>query len=1220
MAQVVNGITFPDSFTQEQIDEYFKTLNETQATEETKPEETEEDKRGLLLDIPTQAVGGVVDAGKSALRLIEGIGQDAKRLTGVGGFTFGDNASNGIIQYHSYDDVINNNIKLPVSGDPTKIGDSAFEDVLPDVDEADTATGAVTRSISQFLSGWYLTAPVKPLQLVKGAKVSTQLAKTTTRGAVADFVAFDEETGRFMDMVNTQFPSLQNPLFEYLSSEGKEESFYEARFKNAVEGALLGNVLEGTVRVTAPFLKNQLTGMGQWIKLKRKSLAGEKVDSAKLAKIQDELVKSAEENMTASGRGSTEKIIQSITEEASTSGKVTGVLEDIKKTVTDDNLSKRIVDNFSGYMDRVRAKEKTIRSGGKLNWRDIDESLDLGLSPRAYADTDFGIIALDAIQRVIRAEKKFDVMSTEIIERQATKQGYDIIQTTKMLGQLGNKLEEGLKFMYASQAIQQNLADALYKMSVGLARGTKEYTENEAKITTALLMRLMRFDDKVASNLGRGLNLRGVLKDANVDLDRQNILNLVRSMDSFDGNFKAFYEGIAMVKDKNMLTRIVDFVFRNRFWNRANEVWMSAALSNPKTQIINVVSTANNMFLRPAQSWVGSKLTWGMDDFTKAQMKEHGEDIAATVAGYRSYLHDALRFTKKAFNDEDSILFAGSTKFDTNTKALGTGKLARAVRIPLRGLTAMDEFFKQISYRARLSSIATREAIEKGVSQDKIVRVLPDGTIVSEFDEVVAKRYAAGFDETGLIALDKEASRYAKEVTFTKELDGILGYIQRITNEVPIIKQILPFVKTPANLAIQAVEMTPLGLVGKNWKHATGTSRDAVRIAEVRGRVAVGTAILGTVSMLNLTGVLTGGYHPDRNIRKQQQSQGFQPYSIRIPGTDTYIEYGRLDPIGMLIGLVADFTTIYPDLNEADRLKVENNLLSFLVNQQTGAEEDLDLPQKMSNMAIATYKAGFKNIASKTYLKGLVDFVSSFDGKAVDKKGFWWLENKAGSYVPNILSKVMNDPFLRDTDGFIQSIQKRMGDRDLPKSYNVLGEPIMSGQGNAARLFNNLFNPFTVKSQKDDIVLKEMIENEISIPELNKVQKGVDLTQFVNPKTGKTAYEEYNDLVAKSSLRKNLERLIKSKRYQDADNRITLDENNKFGGKHLMIYDEIKRSRDLAFLNIQFSSKYVSKFNKDITLNQAYINKDIIKKIGKATGKFPTGQKKGIYDFIDQTK
>ena len=92
---------------------------------------------------------------------------------------------------------------------------------------------------------------------------------------------------------------------------------------------------------------------------------------------------------------------------------------------------------------------------------------------------------------------------------------------------------------------------------------------------------------------------------------------------------------------------------------------------------------------------------------------------SSTVAGYRSYLHDALRFTKKAFNDEDSILFAGSTKFDTNTKALGTSELAKKVRIPLRGLTAMDEFFKQISYRARLSSIATREAIEKGVIKIK---------------------------------------------------------------------------------------------------------------------------------------------------------------------------------------------------------------------------------------------------------------------------------------------------------------------------------------------------------------------------------------------------------------------------------------------------------------------------------------------------------------------
>ena len=92
MAQIINRngkeYPFPDDFTQEQIDKYFQDLEGTKVEEET-PEK--EDERGILTDVPTQALGGVVDAGKSALRLIEGVAQDGKRKFGVGGFTFGDN-------------------------------------------------------------------------------------------------------------------------------------------------------------------------------------------------------------------------------------------------------------------------------------------------------------------------------------------------------------------------------------------------------------------------------------------------------------------------------------------------------------------------------------------------------------------------------------------------------------------------------------------------------------------------------------------------------------------------------------------------------------------------------------------------------------------------------------------------------------------------------------------------------------------------------------------------------------------------------------------------------------------------------------------------------------------------------------------------------------------------------------------------------------------------
>ena len=238
MAQVINRnnreFIFPDNFTQEQIEAEIKKLENQEVPTNTEPTEETGEERGLLTDIPTQIIGGVADAGSSALKLIEGVAQDAKKFTGYGGFTFGENAENGFAQYHSYDDVIKNNIKLPISGDVTKVGDSKLEEFIPEVDDADTTTGAVTRSISQFLSGWYLTAPVKPLQVVKGAKLAN-FGKATTRGAVADFVAFDNETGRFVDMINTQFPSLQNPLFEYLSAEDKDEGFYEGRLKTLLK-------------------------------------------------------------------------------------------------------------------------------------------------------------------------------------------------------------------------------------------------------------------------------------------------------------------------------------------------------------------------------------------------------------------------------------------------------------------------------------------------------------------------------------------------------------------------------------------------------------------------------------------------------------------------------------------------------------------------------------------------------------------------------------------------------------------------------------------------------------------------------------------------------------------------------------------------------------------------------------------------------------------------
>ena len=1240
MAQTITrdgkDYVFPDNFTPEQIEQGInrqKAINQgtdTQTEENIKQEEVkkEEDKRGWVTDIPLQVIGGIRDATQSGIKLVEDIQESSDGVMG-NAIVFGDNANNGVIGIKNKEELKKDGLGYAGFG---KIDDNNDAYELPTVDDADTKLGAFTRGVSQFMAGWYAT---KPLTLVKATTTTGKIAGSLAKGAGADVIAFDENTGRFVDMVNNTFPSLQNPLFDYLSSEGKDETWYEARLKNALEGLFIGGIFEGAGRGIQKYspqikesfskFKSEFVDTAKFIKFNRKSLTGEQVDFAKLKEVEDRLIGESTE-LTPSGKQSSEKLVKKIKAEADTQ-KIADTVETLKTKATADDLNEQILNTFDDFINSAR---ENVASGGKkktLDWRkNLGESLDFKLSPRAYADSNFGTIVLEALQKVVRAERKFDVIGDKIIENQARKHGGDIIQTTKMLGQLGDKLESGLKFMYASQQIQQNLADALYKM-VKNVDGV--YTDQDMKLTTALLMRLMRFDEKVTSNLGRGLRLRSVLKDSvtDYDLGSEAILKLVKNMDTWKDNFQDFKNAVAMTKDKNSVQRIADFIFRNKVWNVANELWMVSALSLPKTQIVNAVSTGVNMIMKPIDLMVGSKLTWGLDPQTAKQVKAQMEQGASVLAGYQHYLSDALTFMKKSFNEEDSILFGGSTKFDTNTKALGNSKLAKAIRTPLRGLTAVDEFFKQITYRSKLQTIAVKEAIDSGASRTKVVGKLPNGKEITEFEQMVANRVRQGFDETGLIGIDKEASRFAQEVTFTKDLDGVLGAVQNVVNEAPILKQILPFVKTPSNLAIQAIERSPLGIFGKNWENFTGASKDAVRIAETRGRVAVGTTILGLTALYTMTDNITGGYHPDPNIRELQQAKGFQPYSFKVPFTDTWIQYGRLDPVGMLIGTVADFTQIYSDLNDKEREQVENNLLAHIVKQmEGGADEQLGMVDKAQNFVVAGYKSVFKNIASKTYLRGLIDFLKSFDGDQIEGRGAWWVNNKLASYWPNILTKVSNDGFLRDSEGLVQEFQKKIGLRSLPKKYNALGEPIQYQENGLFRFINNAINPFAVQGQKEDKVLKALIEDEISIPKLDKVKNGIDLTQYVvtdkkDPDFGKSAYEVYNERLSKSDLRKDLEQLVSSRDYKDAPNNITIDENNRnLGGKQLMVYDKVKFHRDLSFMDIQYNDKFKSKQNPEINLGEAYVNRDIIRGISGATNRVPKGLDRGLYDFINNTK
>jgi hypothetical protein len=114
---------------------------------------------------------------------------------------------------------------------------------------------------------------------------------------------------------------------------------------------------------------------------------------------------------------------------------------------------------------------------------------------------------------------------------------------------------------------------------------------------------------------------------------------------------------------------------------------------------------------------------------------------------------------------------------------------------------------------------------------------------------------------------------------------------------------VLPFIRTPANVAAQGVGMTPAGFTAA-WKAAKdGRQGEAVDRAV---RAGVGTAAKGLGLSLAASGYVTGAT-PDNAAERSTLPDGWKPCSLRIPEGDgaIYVPLQMLGPIAMPRGIAA---------------------------------------------------------------------------------------------------------------------------------------------------------------------------------------------------------------------------------------------------------------------------------------------------------------------------
>ena len=1099
---------------------------------------------------PYEASRKVINSG---LDLAEGIGDTLGDKFNVGGWRYGENAENGIVEYVNYEDAKKDKnvhgLINPFSGyvgvkDATNIKGFYHDPSDPNNDNhTKTLAGNLVEGVGQFLIGF--KGVDKLFKIGKIGEASSKLGKfgqMMTKSAIADFVAFDENTGRLTDLLENYAPDTVDTYLSYLKSD-PTDTYWEGRMKNAIEGAGIG----GTADVLFRLLRVSKNGISKM--MDKGQVEKDLIVINKHTETLETINQKIDQNTTMAEKM---KLMNELAD-ASTSGKqfkTVDTLTDAKKTqIIIDATNNGLKKNFEKWKKGELSSEEAFNIPETfINLKSYKQGLSYeGLKTfKTMYDT------------VHKFNKKLDKRITdETVKRKAINEyGGDINKVFQTFSKFADNIDDTNSLIFAHEVAYTSLMNAFPSFVRNYKSGIKGYKRADMDLMFFMLENMGNNSKIVKSASGRNLRIYQLTKEefANSKLVEEQILKAKDTYKNYGGGekgFERFLDQVAIADNPSALRKIIQLTWTNKTWNVLNEYWINALLSSPKTQMVNTTSNAIVMGLRPIEDMLGNKLSQLIssgDQIKVRKFKEQYEESVATLTGLSQYISDATKYMKQAFRNGEQVLQKGDIeagKLDTaNKKSISsdsTGAIGNIIntagtiiRIPSRFLNAGDEWFKQINYRSKLRAIGITEGKARNLK----------GKELQKFSD---EHFRMGFDESGTKGIHEDALKYAEENTFQNELVGITKSFQDIILANPFLKQFFPFVKTPFNIAKQIVDRTPIAGLTYNRRHLWGSSGDPRMIAKVRGQLAMGSIILGAGYMMASNGVISNrtNYQGDGRsldimkdgelVRQKKTDTNFKPYSIKF-SNGYQISFGQLDPIGAMLGIMADYVMLYDDMTEAERERMGLDMHTGLL----GAD-DLSASQKFSAGVSATKGALQRNTLSKTYLKAMtdvIDAIQSEDSYALDR----YISQKAGSFVPNIYKKFVNDPYTRDAIGLLDEVKNRtgFGNPSSPR-YNAIGEPHMDKDNFAHRLVKNGLDIFGTTKMKSDILTDEILRLGKGLPNEKPVINNIDYKRFTKKEGGMTisAWDRYNQLLntvkngSGRSLREELEHMIKSKDYQN---------------------------------------------------------------------------------------
>lgn len=661
--------------------------------------------------------------------------------------------------------------------------------------------------------------------------------------------------------------------------------------------------------------------------------------------------------------------------------------------------------------------------------------------------------------------------------------------------------------------------------------------------------------------------------DGNIKVINKQGKDITGKVDLFDLT-PEMIEKITSSKDKETMYKNIDSVYEElgeqvpKSTIEKIDSWRYfSMLANPRTHIRNMVG---NVAMGKTQR-IKDKLAGGIEGIVNKFNPEMERTKTIAFANKKT-----KEFVKEDFKNIDvqSRLELNENKYNPQSRLQNSRKtfkhdifektLGKLFNLNDNLLEAEDGLGLKSSYKKALADYITSNKIDVDNITDKQLSK--------------ARNYAI---------------EQAKEATF-HQANSIASAINQFSGKNKLTKgvtdAVLPFVKTPMNVAKAGMEYNPAGLL-KTLTYDTAKLRKGdININKYidnlsKGLTGTGIAVLGYA--LADAGMLKASGEDDDKKENYDEATGSQAYSIEIAGKTYSLDW--LAPVGIPLFTGAEAYSIQKSGTEeknnvsSDDNKKINQILKSLENWSNAMSKSMSPMSEMSMIsgltsALSSYNEDKLSAMGTNAVKSYVNqFVPTLIGQIAKTSDEY--ERGTTSTKTGLISKAIDQTKLQITSK-IPGLRKT-----LPVKTDIWGNKQKQEENLPIRALNNFINPSTVKE-----VTKDKVDNEINNLYSKNGEKSIlpvssiDKTFKIDGTTYRMTSEEYSKY--KTDYGKNsynlINNLISTKQYQ----KLTDNQKQKAIEK---IYTYVKEKNKV---------NYAKTVNKEVKTSTLYNTLEDLKKHG----------------------